>query len=147
MTQAFSPEQFLDMTMTAPLEKRPPIAIGDYNAIIGEPEVKTFSKSDGTTGMRLVIPLEIDTQGQEDQPPVLKLSDSAFLDLTPSGTLDMSKGKNRTIRVYREALDLNKPGDQFSFRVMQGRMVRVSIKHELYEGNIQERIGGVARPQ
>ncbi len=49
----------------------------------------------------------------------------------------------------REALDMNKPGEAFSIRNMQGRQIRVKIKHEEYpEGsrNLQDRIAGVAKP-
>ena len=141
----FSPEAFLDMTLSAPLEKRPPLEPGEYFAVIGEVSCKTYSKQDGSTGMRLVVPLEITTNGAADQPASIKLNDSIPLKLTDAGTLDMSKGANGYLRMYREALNLNKPGDNFSFRMMQGRTVKVSVKHELYEGNIQERVGGVAK--
>ena len=70
-------------------------------------------------------------------------SDLVFLDLTPQGTLDNSKGKNRQQRVYREATGMNKPGEPFSWSMLQGRTVKVKLTHELYNGEIVERISNI----
>ena len=57
----------------------------------------------------------------------------------------MGPGRNGGLRRYREACDLNKVGDTFSAAKMQGRLIKVKLTHELYQGEIQERIGGVAK--
>ena len=75
-----------------------------------------------------------------------------MIDLTPGsvlvggqiqGSVDNSKGKNNAQRIYREATGLNKPGEAFSWRMMQGKVVKVKVKHEDYQGNIVEKIAGV----
>jgi hypothetical protein len=40
---------------------------------------------------------------------------------------------------------MNKAGETFRPRLMAGRMLLVRVKHEEYNGNIQERVGGVAK--
>ena len=75
----------------------------------------------------------------------LTMTDSIMLDITESGTIDNSPGKNRKLRMYRDAIDMNKPGDVFSARKMTGKIIRVKVSHDLYEGQPIERIDGVVR--
>jgi hypothetical protein len=73
----------------------------------------------------------------------LPLKDSLMLDLTANGTIDNAPGKNRRLRAYREATDMNKPGDVFSARKMEGRIVKVKITHDIWEGQPIEKVSGV----
>lgn len=157
MQSAFSPEAFLDASISTPTEKRKPLPIenpadpaGLYSARIIEVKMRPWEgKKDPTkSGVAADIPLEIQVPLQLQQemklPEVVKLTDSFFLDLTEDGKgLDNAPGKNRGLRIYREALDLNKPGDTFSFRKMFGQMIKVKIVHEPYEGDIYDKVGGV----
>lgn len=151
-TSTFDPASFLDMTLNEPTEKRPPLPVGDYTAVIGEVSVRPWTgKADPTkSGFAMDVPLTVDIPAELQQslglPPTLTFKDSLMLDTTPQGGIDNGVGKNRQLRNYREALDVNKPGDVFSPRAMQGRVVKVKVTHELYQGNLMERIGGVARP-
>lgn len=161
MTSAFDPVAFLDAQQSEVNEKRPPLPEenpaaddGLYVATIGElkaPRSGTIGKGDraGEPWIQVVIPLKIDVPQQlRDSmklPPSLTISDGAFIDLTPAGSIDNSPGKNRRQRDYREALDMNKPGEPFSWRSTEGRIVKVKIKHELFEGTVQERIAAVLR--
>ena len=157
MSSVFDPSVFLDAQQNETNEKRPPIPTenpadpnGLYTAVIGE--IKTDS---GTIGkgerigqpwVSMVIPLRLQVPSAVQAlglPPELTLTDRAFLDLTPQGSLDNSKGKNRSQRLYREATGMNKPGEAFAWRMLQGRTVKVKVNHELYEGNIQERVGSI----
>jgi len=148
----FNPDTFLDATIEAPTEKRPPLPAGDYTAVIGEVKSRAWQgKKDPTKSgiawdipLTLEIPADVQTQLGLTQ-PTITLTDSIMLDLTDAGTIDNSPGKNRGLRNYREALDMNKAGDVFSARKMTGQAVRVKVKHELYEDQIMERVGGVAR--
>jgi len=148
----FNPDTFLDATIEAPTEKRPPLPAGDYTAVIGEVKSRAWQgKKDPTKSgiawdipLTLEIPADVQTQLGLQQ-PTITLTDSIMLDLTDAGTIDNSPGKNRGLRNYREALDMNKAGDVFSARKMTGQAVRVKVKHELYEDQIMERVGGVAR--
>lgn len=146
----FDPNQFLDMELNQPSEKRPPLPVGDYNAVIGEVKAANWSKGE-KSGTRLVVPLAVEVPpAVADQlrlnSSTITLTDSIMLDVTESGTIDMAPGKNSRLRMYREALDMNKPGDVFSPRKMQGRPVRIKLGQEIYNDNLQERVEGIARP-
>ena len=146
----FDPNLFLDATLDEPTEKRPPLPIGDYTAVVGEVTARAWTgKADPTkSGIAWDVPLTIevpaDLQASMGLPPNITLKDSVMLDLTPSGLIDNGVGKNRRLRIYREALDLNKPGDKFSARMMQGRILTVKVSHDLWEGQPVERVAGVA---
>lgn len=147
----FDPMIFLDTTLTEPTEKRDVLPAGDYTAVIGEVTSRTWQgKADPTkSGVAFDVPLTIDVpaelQAEKGLPPTITLKDSIMLDLTPSGSIDQAKGKNRGLRIYRDALDMNKPGDTFSPRKMQGQVVTVKITHEIYQDAPVERVSGVAR--
>lgn len=155
---AFDPAQFLDAQQTEVNERRPPLpvenpAAGDglYTAIIGEPKTDTgtIGKGDrqGQPWVSVLVPLQIEVPQQLQEAlklqPLLTLTDRVFLDLTPQNTIDNSPGRNRAQRAYREALDMNKPGDVWAWRKAQGQVIKVKITHEMYEGVPQERIGGI----
>lgn len=152
--QTFNPAQFVDMEINQPLEKRPPLPVGDYLAIIGEVTcVPWQNQAKGTSGLRYVVPLTIQVPPATldelgiDPKTVIKLTDSIMLDLNDQGGLDLGLGKNSGLRRYREALDMNKPGDTFSPRKMMGQPILVKLTHEMYQDQVQERIGGVTKPQ
>lgn len=148
----FSTQSFLDQEISEPNVKRPPIPAGDYTGVIGEPtEVQGVDPKDPTRIWRRIdIKLAIDVPFEVQQSlgldmPTLTLRDSFFLDMTPSGGLDTSTGKNSGLRRYREATDLNKPGDRFSLRMLQGRTVRVRVGHRQFEDSLVEEVKGVAK--
>lgn len=150
MNNTFDPAQFLDMESTEPLVRRPPLPPGDYRAVVGEVTATTWQgKVDPTkSGIKYVVPLTIDVPAELQSAigqPTIKLTDGIMLDMTESGTLDYAPGKNGGLRRYREALDMNKPGEVFSARRMQGQALLIKLTHEIYNGDIQERISGVAK--
>lgn len=58
-----------------------------------------------------------------------------WLDVTPQGSLDMSKGKNVDLGRTREAVGLNDPSKPFKFDHILGRMARLVIKHRTDDRN------------
>lgn len=160
MSSQFDPNVFLDATTTEVNEKRDPLptenpadTAGLYIATIGEvvPKSGTVQKEGDNYGkpwLQMAVPLKIDVPPQLREalglPPVVTVTDRVFIDLTPDGKgIDNGKGKNRGQKAYRDATGLNKEGESFSWRMLQGRPVRVKISHDLYEGQIQERIAAV----
>ena len=153
----FDPNIFLDAQTTEANEKRATIPVenpdsedGLYTAVIGEIKTDsgTIGKGDniGQPWISMIIPLKLQF-GPKVQvlelPAEFQLTDRAFLDLTPEGNLDNAKGKNRQQRTYREATGLNQPGEPFAWRMLEGRIVKVKLSHELWEGEIQERIAQI----
>lgn len=152
MSSIFDPSTFLDATVDTPTEKRPPLPVGDYTAVIGEIEARSWTgkKDPSKSGIAYDVPLSIEIPAEVQASlgltqPTLSLKDSIMLDLTEAGTIDNAPGKNRRLRMYREAVDMNKSGDVFSARKMTGKVIKVKLSHELWEGNLMERIDGVAR--
>ena len=149
----FDPAMFLDTTITEPSTKRNPLTAGaDFVGIIGEVKSRTWTgRADPTKGGVVVdVPIVVDLSAYPDEAKrvgadKVTLTDGIMLDITEGGMIDNSPGKNGKLRRYREALDMNKPGDAFSFRAMQGRTIKVKISHRTYEGEIFDQVDSVAK--
>ena len=146
----FDPEAFLDATIDKPLTKRPPINPNSYSATIGEVKSRAWASRDGTkSGIAFDVPLEVQldpAEGDRIGQPTVIITDSVMLDLTTDGGIDDGPGKNRKLRAYREATGLNGAGEKFSVRMLQGRQVKVAVKHHAADdGEVYERIGAVAK--
>lgn len=149
----FDPSTFLDATITQESVRRNPIPAGlDLTGIIGEVKGRTWQgRADPSkSGIVMDVPIEIDLTAYPDVQkvvgvPRITLTDGLMLDLTDAGTIDLAPGKNGKLRRYREALNMNKAGEPFSFRLMQGRMIKVKISHRTYEGDIFDQVESVAK--
>ncbi len=153
-TSAFDPASFLDATVTEANTKRAPVptqnpdtADGLYNAVIGELKMASGSREDGTPWLQALVPLKIEIpaslQDSLKLPDRVIMTDRAFIDLTAQGTIDNSPGKNRRQKQYREATGMNEAGKPFSWRSLEGQIVRVKVEHRMYEGEIQDGVGVV----
>ena len=146
----FNPDQFLDMQVTDSNDtKSIPVPVGEYTAVAEEVKCRQWtSKKDPS-----VSGLTLDVKWAIDDPAVKELlgrekvtvNQGIMLDLTDSGGLDMGKGRNIGLGRLREALDLNKPGEPFSFSMVAGRVAKVSISHRVDGENIYSEVKGVAR--
>lgn len=148
----FDSTNFLDATITETLTKRSPVPVGDYTATITEVTSRAWQgKKDPTqSGIAVDVLIAIDLTAYPDVQKLVgidkvTLKDGIMLDITEGGMIDTSPGKNGKLRRYREALDMNKAGDSFSFRAMPGRLIKVKVKHEIYEGDTYDRVDGVAK--
>lgn len=154
MSSAFDAETFLNATTTEAATRRPPLnASLEYIGTLGTPvprigiqgkkdPTKTYNFIDFPISIDLTaLPKERERVGQDS----VTLSHSVSLDVNETG-IDWSPGRNTGLRLLREALNMNVPGQPFSLLSVEGRQVRVSIKHEDYLGDIQDRVKGVARP-
>ena len=158
----FDPAAFLTATIDTPNERREPLPVenpeagsnGYYTALVGEIKMSAGSGTDKNGAPRAwlqaIVPLQIQVppsvkEAKKYRTDQITITDRCFIDLTPSGTIDNAPGANRRQRQYREATDMNKPGDSFSWAKVQGRVVKVKVTHETYQNEIQERIGGILR--
>lgn len=158
-TSIFDANSFLHATTTEVNERREPLPVhnpaepsGLYSATIGEVKSSsgTIEKGDkaGQPWLSILVPLKVDIPQQLQEalglPPQLTITDRVFIDLTADGRgIDNSKGKNRGQKRYRDATGTNVPGQTFAWAMLQGRPVKVKINHEIYEGNVQERVENV----
>lgn len=157
MTSAFDPNAFLDAQITETNEKRPLLPIdnpdsddGLYVTVIGEIKADsgTIGKGErqGQPWVSMIIPHRIQVPASLQAiglPPELTLTNRAFLDLTPQGGLDNGPGKNRGQKNYREACQMNVAGETFAWRMLEGKVVKIQLEHELYQDVPQERIKNV----
>lgn len=165
----FDPQQFLDAQTTEVNTRRPPLPVmnpedkdGAYHAVIKNVEMVTgtIGKGErvGQPWMQAIVQLDVqvpqsvqDAIGIKLEKGTITLTERPMIDLLmgPQGQImgiDNSTGKNRRQRQYREALDLNKPGDSWSWRKAIGQPIKVKVEHEVYLGEIQERVGSILRP-
>lgn len=158
----FDASTFLDASIEEALVKRPLLPAGqDYIGIIG-PDLKArkWTKKDdpSITGMAIDLKIEVDpnslTPAQKDAikgyDGKLVFSDGIMIDMTPQGAIDTSVGKNSRLRQYREALNLNNPGQSFNFRQLIGQPIRFKMRYDtnpdFNAGEPQEKVGAVAKP-
>lgn len=151
-TSQFDPSQFLDSVTTDALTRRPPLPAGSiWPATISSLKSRSWTKKDDPSkgGIAVDIGYKLDismdsTQVQNQGSSEVTLYDSFFLDTVPgTPNLDNSPGKNRALRLLREATRLNTPGQTFNLRMLEGRQVKVKIKHEPYEGEMYDKVDGV----
>ena len=115
--------------------KRTPCPAGEFQAMIDKVEPKSGTIGKGERQGQTWAGLNVSYSIQD--PSVLALvgrdkvvvTDLIMLDLTPSGGLDMSTGKNIGLGRLREACNLNQKGQPFSPMMLNGRFVKVSVKH------------------
>lgn len=149
---SFDPMQFLDGVVEGALTKVPPLPSGEYQAQVLPFNEKSLTlnkqrKNGEGTWSGLNVRLEIDlaaypaaaqATGQEK----VTLYHLVMLDLTSSGSIDTSPGKNRGLRQYREATGQNT--GQWSPRMLEHQMVRVKVGQEDYQGEIVSRVEAIA---
>ena len=145
----FDPNTFLNTTFTEANDtKSIPCPAGEYLALSEKVEVKTWQSRDGSaSGLKVEILWDIQDEnvkallGRDS----VKVSQQQMLDLTDEGGLDLGKGKNIGLGRIREALDLNTPGDPFSFGMIQGRLAKVIVSHRTAGEDIYAEIKKIAK--
>lgn len=146
----YDPKTFASMTFTgANSTETATLPVGEYKATITKHDIKPWQKRDDPSvgGLKLVVTGEV-------QHPELKsemgrekslVDYEVMLDLTPEGGLDMGKGKNVKLGKLREATNLNDATRPFSFDMLIGREISVTIKHDEYKGQLYAKVSGVAK--
>lgn len=146
----FNPDQFLDQQFTESNSTETiPVPAGEYMAVVEDVKCRQWqSKKDPSNSG-----LTLDVKWLIDSPEVKELlgrdkvtvTQGIMLDLTESGTLDMGKGRNVGLGRLREALNLNVPGEPFSFSMLPGRVATITVSHRIDGDRIFTDIKGVAR--
>jgi hypothetical protein len=153
---AFDPDAFLNSSTAEASLRRPPLPAGDYLGVLGAPKFRqTQGKKDPTlTYTWLDIPVKIDIGSNpsavnfasEHGITETTLTYSGRVDQSESGGIDYGKGKSPGLRQAREATGLNIAGQSFSPLMLEGRQVRVKVKHETWEGELMDRVDAIAKP-
>lgn len=132
----FDPQQFLDTPVTdANSTSIQPVPEGEFVAIIEKAEVRAWQgKKDPTqAGLALDVIFNIDDANLKQQLDREKISVKygIMLDLSPTGGLDMGKGKNVKLGRLREAVGLNKPGQPFKMTDLVGCMAKIAVTQRI----------------
>lgn len=148
MSSVFDPQTFAQMTFTgANSTEASVIPEGEWLFLITKQEIISWSSKDKSKqGLKSVLTLETGEPEvtQVTGRPKSVLRYDLMLDLTPEGGLDQGKGMNVRLGRAREACGLNRPGMPFAFDMFLGHTVKAAIKHEIYEGQPQARVTGIA---
>lgn len=157
MSFDFDPNSFISQTTTEASEKRPPVPAQDYAATITELKADVWRSKDKIdeatgdlkSGPLFIITLTLDLpESVKEQCKIktLVLTDRLMLDVVPGGSaLDFSIGRNNRLRLYREATDLNKAGEPFSPGMLVGKLIKVRVTHDVYNGAVQEKAGAILK--
>lgn len=147
----FDPEQFLESTTMTDANdtKVIPVPINEYLAAISDVKCRSWTKKDDPSigGLTLDITWQIDDQAVKELlgRDKITVKQGIMLDLTETGGLDMGKGRNVGLGRLREAVELNAPGVPFSFKMLPGRMGRISISHRIVGEDIYAEVKSVAK--
>lgn len=146
----FDVSQFLDMQVNETNDTTIiPVPAREMLGSVNKVTCRQWTKKDDPSVGGLVLDILWNVEDQE----VLRELDrekatvkqGIMLDLTPTGGLDCSKGRNVQLGKLREALDLNIPGQPFSFNMLPGRMAKISVKHRIDGEDIFAEVKAVAK--
>lgn len=129
----FDPQSFLSATTSEQgSTTAQPIPIGEHLSVIENVEARQWTSKDGSkSGLALDITHSIDSPevkailGRDK----VTVRQGVMVDITPSGGLDMGKGKNVSLNRVREALGQNEAGKPWSPQMMIGKVCKVVIGH------------------
>lgn len=132
---SFDPQAFLDASVTEANDtKIIPVPQGEYMGIIDKITPRTWQSKDGTQSgvaidiLWLVEDADVKAFLGRD---TVTVKQGLMLDTLSTGALDMSKGKNVGLGRLREALNLNQPGQPFSFGMLPGNAGKISVSHRI----------------
>lgn len=146
----FDPAQFLDATTTEVNDtKIIPCPVGEYLAQVEKVQARPWSsKTDSTkSGVALDITWVIEDESVRQLTGRDKVTSrqGIMLDMTETGGLDFSKGKNVALGRVREALGLNVAGQPFAPSMFVGRMAKVAVSHRTVEEDIFDEVKKVTK--
>lgn len=148
----FNPEEFLDQQiLESNSTQAVPVPVNEYVAVVADVKTRQWTKKDdpSVTGIALDLIWELDDQAVKEllDRDKVTVKQGVMLDINEAGQLDMGKGKNVGLGRLREALNLNVPGQPFSFSMLNGRVAKVSVNHRIDGENIYAEVKAVARMQ
>ena len=132
---SFDPDVFLSTQVNAQLDTRlVPCPEGSYLAMIEsfKPRITT-NKETGQEYLIMDIQWLIDDQKAKEGAgrDKVMVRQSIFIDRTPQGTLDISKGKNVQLGRLREAVGQNIAGQPWAPSMLTGQVARVKVTHQI----------------
>lgn len=149
---SFDPEQFKHMEFDTgeglSTEIIPPDE-GVYNATVYNWNLQSGTSQNGNDWARLDITYELEdadgSQKEKTGRDRITARQGVFLDITDNGNLDFSKGRNIQLGQILEATGLN--GGKFTFDMLEGKPVKVLVRHRDTDNGTMAEVRRVAHPQ
>lgn len=146
---SFDPQAFLDAsTSSANDTKIIPVPMGEYFGIIEKVTPRQWQSKDGTqSGIALDITWAVEDAAVKEflGRDNVTVKQGLMLDLTTTGGLDTSTGKNVALGRLREAVGKNTPNEQFSFAMLPGLSAKISVNHRVVNEETYAEVKGTAR--
>ena len=146
---SFDAQSFLDAAVTTANDtKLIPVPMGEYTGVIEKIAPRPWQSQDGTqSGVSLDVTWIVEDENVKALlgRTSVTVRQNIMLDVTPEGSMDMSKGKNVGIGRLREAVGKNTPGESFSFAMLPGLMAKIDVKHREYKGDMFAEVKAVAK--
>jgi len=145
----FDPKVYETMSVTEVNKNRGLLEPGDYVALIDNINSVQRTGRDGEAVAVINVTLKVEVPSEQRTnigQSTVTLFDSIWLETNSRGEIDMGNGKNRRMKSYRDATDLNNPGKTFDFTMLPGRIVTVKVNQVTRKdnGDLIERVEGVA---
>lgn len=150
---SFDAQSFLSATSTAAMDTKViPCPVGDFQGLIDKVVPRQWQSKDGTkSGVALDVFFSVEDENVKSycgrDTITVKLGIMLDTTVSPSGALalDETKGKNIGLGRLREALNMNKPGQLFSFEMLPGQMCKVGVTHRIDGEDTYAEVKSVAK--
>lgn len=120
-----------------------PVPEGEWPAVISKVDGRLVGKDSDRPVLDVTWKVqspEVAAQLGIEEPQVRQ---TIFLDISPSGGLDLGKGKNVQLGRLRAAVGQNGPG-AWAPGLLVGSVATIRVSHREYEGRIYAEVKGVA---
>jgi hypothetical protein len=127
---SFNPESFMNSTVSeANSTQYEQVPEGEFPASIDTVTPRTT----GTGKALLSVKWKVDDEAVRTQTGMAEPSvfQTVWLDVTESGGLDFSRGKNVQLGKLRDALGQNAPGKPWSPGMLVGGVAKIRVKHSI----------------
>jgi hypothetical protein len=145
----FDANAFLDSAISGSNDTKViPVPVGEYMGIIEKVSPRQWQSKDGTSsGIALDIIWLVEDANVKQYlgRDTVTCKQGIMLDLTPSGAVDNSKGKNVGLGRLREAVGKNNEGESFSFSMLPGLSAKISVTHRINGEDTFAEVKGVAK--
>lgn len=146
---SFDADAFLQSSITDALDTKViPCPMGEFQGIVESIKPRQWQSKDGTqTGIALDIFWLVEDEGVKAQlgRKEVKVKQGIMLDTTPQGGLDTAAGKNIGLGRLREAVNLNEPGQPFSFAMLPGLAAKIKVDHRIVGEDTYAEVKAVAK--
>lgn len=129
---AFNPESFMNASVTDANDTQyVQVPEGEFQATVDKVEAKVVGQENPRPILNVMWKISDPVAQAATGRAENSVRQTIWLDVTESGGLDFSKGKNVGLGKLRDALNQNKPGQSWAPGMLVGGVARVKVKHSI----------------